>query len=206
MYHLAEHKEMTRTTRFLLPFTHKVEMHAIEAAVLLAASHQATLVSLSLISVPQVRGKAARLEHIQQSKDFLEAVQHKALRHQVPLECSEVFTGNVVQSMLVLVDQLECDGILLVLHGQSGSLLSAETIGQLMAMRSCPLHLIHLPSRESSWVSRLRLRFPHWWPRHQQRAGEQVQRQLAPEEWQVDQEVALSQYSGSPDLARTNSP
>jgi hypothetical protein len=197
---------MNRTTRLMLPFTHGVEMDAIEAVVLLAASHQATLVSLSLISVPQVRGKGARLEHIQQSKDFLEAVQHKALRHQVPLERFEVFTGNVVQSMLVLVDQLRCDGILLVLHGQSGSLLSAEAIGQLKALRSCPLYLIHLPSRESSWVSRLRERISHCWPRHQQRAGEQVQRRPAPGEWQVDQQVALPRYSGSPDLVRTNRP
>lgn len=195
---------MTRTTRLLLPFTHGVEMDAIEAVVLMAASHHATLISLSLISVLQVRGKGARLEHIQQSKDFLEAVQHKALRHQVSLERYEVFTGNVVQSLLVLVDQLQCDGILLVLHGQSGSLLSAETIGQLKAMRSCPLYLIHLPSRESSWMSWLRERISHLWPRHQRRAGEQVQGRPAPEARQVDQEIALSQQPGTPDLARTN--
>jgi hypothetical protein len=86
-----------------------------------------------------------------------------------------------------------------VLHGQSGSLLSAETIGQLKALRSCPLYLIHLPSRGPSWVSRLRERISHCWPRHQQR-------QPAPEKWQMDQEVALPQYFGSPDLVRTNRP
>jgi len=172
---------MTKTTRLLLPFMHRIEMDTIEAAVLLAASHQATLVSLSLIAVPQVRGKGARLEHIQQSKDFLEAVRHKAVRHQVPVEHFEVFTGNMVQSMLALVDQLGCNGILLVLRGRNGSLLSTEMIGELMAMRPCPLYLIYLPSKEFSWVSRLRERFSHWWPGHHQRADEQV-----------DQEVVLS--------------
>ncbi len=65
---------MTKTTRFLLPFTYGVEMDTIEAAVLLAASHHATHVPFSLILTPQTRGKGVRLEHIQQSKDFLEAV------------------------------------------------------------------------------------------------------------------------------------
>jgi len=180
---------MTKTTRLLLPFMHGVEMDTIEAAVLLAASHQATLVSLSLIGVPQ--GKGPRLEYIQQSKDFLGAVRHKAVQHQVPLEYFEVFTSNMVQSMLALVDQLGCNGILLVLRGRNGSLLSAEMIGELMAMRPCPLYLIYLPSKEFSWVSRLRKRFSHWWPGHHQLADEQVQRQPAPEVQQVDQEAVV---------------
>jgi hypothetical protein len=41
-------EEMTKTTRLLLPFTHGIEMATIEAAVLMAASHHATLVPLSL--------------------------------------------------------------------------------------------------------------------------------------------------------------
>src|SRR5713101_195830 len=86
VYHPAGPEEMTKTTRLLLPFTHGVEMDTIEAAVLLAASHHATLVPLSLILTPQTRGKGVRLEYIQQSKDFLEAVRHKASRHHVPLE------------------------------------------------------------------------------------------------------------------------
>ena len=181
---------MTKTTRLLLPFMHGVEMDTIEAAVLLAASHQATLVSLSLIAVPQ--GKGPRLEYIQQSKDFLGAVRHKAVQHQVPLEYFEVFTSNMVQSMLALVDQLGCNGILLVLRGRNGSLLSAEMIGELMAMRPCPLYLIYLPSKEFSWVSRLRKRFSHWWPGHHQLADEQVQPQPTPEVQQVDQEAVVS--------------
>jgi hypothetical protein len=85
---------MTETTRLLLPFTHGVEMDTLEVAVLLAASHHATLVPLSLVLEPRTRGKGARLEHIQQSKDFLEGVH-----------------------------QLRCDGVVLALRGRNGSLL-----------------------------------------------------------------------------------
>jgi hypothetical protein len=164
-------------------------MDTIEAAVLLAASHHATLVPLSLILSPTARGKGARLEHIQQSKDFLEAVQQKALRHHVPLERFEVFTGDVVQSMLVLVDQLGCDGMLLALRGRNGSLLGTGTIEQLMAMRPCPLSLIYLPSGESSWMARLRERVLHWWPGHRQRADQHVPLQPVLEEQRVEEVV-----------------
>jgi hypothetical protein len=170
---------MTKTTRLLLPFTHGVEMDTIEAAVLLAASHRATLVPLTLILALQARGKGARLEHIQQSKDFLEAVQQKASRHHVPLERFEVFTGDVVKSLLMLADQLGCDGILLALRGRNGSLLATGTIEQLMAMPSCPLYLMYLPSRELSWIGRLRERFSHWLPGHRQCAGKDTPRQPA---------------------------
>jgi hypothetical protein len=180
-------------------------MDTIEAAVLLAASHQATLISLSLISVPQVKGKGARLEHIQQSKDFLEAVGYIAVRHHVPLERFEVFTGDTLQSVLVLVDQLGCDGILLALRGRNGSLLSAETIGRLREMRSCPLYLMQFPSRRpfaalrvTSWVSRLRERFSRRWQGYRHQVGEQESRQPAPEVQLVDQEVELPSYSGPP--------
>src|SRR5436309_6607282 len=150
---------MAETTRLLLQFTHGVEMDTIEAAVLLAASHQAMLVPLSLILAPQTRGKGVRLEHVQQSKDFLEAVQQKAFRHGVPLERFEGLTSDVLQSIAVLVHQLSCDGIVLVLRGRNGSLLHAEVIEQLLAMRACPLYLLYLSSGKPTWVSRLRVRF-----------------------------------------------
>jgi len=51
VYHLAEYKEMTGTTRLPLPFTHELEIDAIETVVLLALSHHATLVSLERSSI-----------------------------------------------------------------------------------------------------------------------------------------------------------
>jgi hypothetical protein len=60
--------------RWLLPFTYGVDMRAIDYLVSLAENNGATLIPVSLISVPNhSRSGGARLEHIQQSKDFLEA-------------------------------------------------------------------------------------------------------------------------------------
>jgi CheY-like chemotaxis protein len=85
-----------KTPRWLLPFMHGVDMRAIEYTVRLAESAGATLIPVSLITAPP---KGARLEHLQQSKDFLEAVQHKAARYLVPVERYEVFTADAQQSI-----------------------------------------------------------------------------------------------------------
>ena len=189
---------MIKTTRLLLPFTHGVEMETLEAAVQLAASHHATLVPLSLIPVPQARGKGARLEHIQQSKDFLEATQQKAQRLSVPLERFEAFTGDVVQSIALLVPRLSCDGMILTLRGRRGSLLSAKMIEQIMAIAPCPLYLIYLPSKEPSWVARLRERFTGRRPAQRPVKKPALQPLTLPE--QPSPEMVLSRYIGSPDL------
>ena len=104
----------------LLPFTHGVDMCAIEQALLLAKGRQATLVPLALIHVPEERrAKGARLEHVQQSKDFLEAVKHKAARYAVPIERFEVITSDVVQSINTIAGDRECEGILLFAIGRA---------------------------------------------------------------------------------------
>lgn len=191
---------MIKTTRLLLPFAHGLELETLEAAVRLAASHHATLVPLSLISVPQARGKGARLEHIQQSKDFLEAAQQKALRHNLSLERFEAFTGDIVQSIAALAPQLECDGMILALRGRKGSLLSTKMIEQLMAIAPCQLYLIYLPSKEPSWAALLRDRFSNAWSRRgrQQDIEETVLRPLPAQE-QSSPEMVLSRYTGTAD-------
>ena len=198
---------MIKTTRLLLPFTHGVEMETLEAAVRLAASHHATLVPLSLISVPQARGKGARLEHIQQSKDFLEAAQQKAVRHCVSIERFEAFTDDVTQSIAALIPRLACDGMILALRGRSGSLLSAKMIEQLMAIAPCPLYLIYLSSKEASWVARMGQRFSNVWQERgrRQRIEEPVLQPLPAQE-QPMPEMVLSRYAGAPDLGAINKP
>ncbi len=199
---------MIKTTRLLLPFAHGVEIETLEAAVQLAASHHATLVPLSLIAVPQARGKGARLEHIQQSKDFLEATLQKAMRHCVALERFEAFTSDVVSSIAALVPRLDCDGIILALRGRSGSLLSAQMIEQVMAIAPCPFYLIYLPAKEHSWIAHLRERFSNIWPGrgyrgHSQRIDEPLWRPLPAQE-QSTPEMVLSRYVGSPDIEQSN--
>ncbi len=151
--------------RWLLPFTFGVDMRAIDYAVSLAGSANATLVPVSLVATPS---KGARLEHIQQSKDFLEAVQQKAARHQVPVERYEVFTCNALQSIRTLVSEMPCDGIILVTDGEHSCLMRDEEVKRLLIEPPVSLVLIRLPahsrlqaryglgSRFLSWLCRLR--------------------------------------------------
>jgi hypothetical protein len=133
--------------RWLLPFTHGVDMRAIDYVVSLAENNGATLLPVSLVSVPDdSRSRGARLEHIQQSKDFLEAVKYKAARHQVPVERYEVFTSDVTQSITMLVHDLHCDGIVMVAIEHQEILLRKHELKQLLVDPPASLVLIRLPA------------------------------------------------------------
>src|SRR5579863_2624134 len=136
---LRSEEDSMKTSRWLLPFTHGVDMRSIEYATRLAESAGATLVPVSLISSPP---KGARLEHIQQSKDFLEAVQHNAERLQIPVERYEVFTTDALQSITALVHDLHCDGIILVTSGEYTRLLQDEEVKHLLIEPPAALVLI----------------------------------------------------------------
>jgi len=139
--------------RWLLPFTHAVNMQAIDYAVSLAQSGGVRLVAVSLVCVPQQpRTSGARLEHIQQSKDFLEAVKWKAARYSVLIERYEVFTGNVLQSLTLLVHGQECESIVLVTAEKRDMLLSALEVKHLLEEPPASLVLLRLPERaERTW-------------------------------------------------------
>lgn len=153
-----------KRTRFLLPFTHGVDMRAIEQAILLAKSHEATIIPLALIHVPEERqAKGARLEHVQQSKDFLEATKHKAARYAVPVERFEVFTSDVVQSINLVASEMECEGILLFAGRKGGILLDMIEIKRLMELPICKLYIMHLQTDErESFAQMLRQRLAYW--------------------------------------------
>jgi hypothetical protein len=152
---------MMKTSRFLLPFVHGVDMCAIEQAILLAKGHEATLVPLALIHVPEGRrARGTRLEHVQQSKDFLEAVKYKAARYAVPVERLEVFTSDIVQSINLVASEMACEGILLFKGRKDGILLQVNEIKRLVEMPVCKLYIMHLQTEErESIAQRLRQRF-----------------------------------------------
>ena len=131
--------------RWLLPFTHGVDMRAINNVVSLAKSTGTTLVAVSLISSPSKAGsRGARLEHIQQSKDFLEAIKWKASRYEVPVECYEVFTGDVMQSIASLTREMYCDAIVLVTSSKREALLQAHELKCLLIEPPASLVIIRL--------------------------------------------------------------
>ncbi len=159
--HVERRQDAMKTPRWLLPFTHRVDMRAIDGVVRLAESAGATLVAVSLISTPRY---GARLEHIQQSKDFLEAVQHKAERFQVPVERYEVFTGDVIQSLTTLVHERRCEGIVLVTGGEHRRLLRDEEVKHLLIKPPAALVLIRLSAPIGlAPAPSLRARFFSWW-------------------------------------------
>lgn len=134
--------------RWLLPFTQGVNMQAIDYAVSLAQNARARLVAVSLVPVPQEpRASGARLEHIQQSKDFLEAVKWKATRYEVPTERYEVFTGDVLQSITLLAYNHDCDSIILVTSEKKDVLLETREVKRLLEAPPVSLVLIRLPAR-----------------------------------------------------------
>jgi len=137
-------------------------MEVLEYAVLLAKSRNATLVSLSLIPVPKDRG--ARLEDVQQSKDFLEAVQQKAMRHGVCVERLEVFTSATIESINTVAQTMQIGGILLFVRDGEGVLLSTYLIKRLMEREAYKLYITRLQSvgskrelfkRFSGWLAGL---------------------------------------------------
>lgn len=150
-----------KTTRLLLPFVHGIDVSAIQQALLMAKGLEATLVPLSLIYVPERRrARGARLEHVQQSKDFLEAVKHKAARCAVPVERLEVFTSDIVQSINLVADEMACEGILLFKGRKDGILLQVNEIKRLVEMPVCKLYIMHLQTEErESIAQRLRQLF-----------------------------------------------
>ena len=156
------------SSRWLLPFTHGVDMRAIDYLVSLAENNGATLIAVSLISVPNhSRAGGARLEHIQQSKDFLEAVKYKSARYQVPVERYEVFTSDVIQSITRLVHDLHCDGIVTVAIEHKEVLLRTYELKQLLVEPPVSLVLIRLPARsQEARVFYLGARFLSWLRRH----------------------------------------
>src|SRR6266480_3485604 len=134
--------------RWLLPFTHGVDMRAIDYVVSLAENNGATLIPVSLVYVPtESRSGGTRLEHIQQSKDFLEAVKYKAARFQVPVERYEVFTSDAIQSITMLVHNLQCDGIVMVAIEHTDVLLRNHELKRLLEEPRASLVLIRLPAR-----------------------------------------------------------
>lgn len=173
-----------KTTRFLLPFVYGVDKFAIVQAILLAKSHQATLVPLVLIHVPEERRKkGVRLEYLQQSKDFLETVKQKAEWYSVQIEKLEVFTSDVLQSINLVASEMECEGILLFVNHKGGILLELHEIKHLMEMPLRRLYVLRLPTNERvNFAHELRRHFSRWLNGESRRQGEPMQEQEYSEE------------------------
>ena len=141
-----------RTKRLLLPFTHDVDMYALEYAVHLAKNNEAELIVASLIPCAQESRKAIRLEQIQQLRDFEVALGNKAENYGVPMHYVEVVTRNVIQEINYLAQKHECEGIVLFVRAGRGILLQTREIKHLLIEAICKLYIVRLPSGEGRKV------------------------------------------------------
>jgi len=139
----ADGNETTSSSRILLPFTDSVNSHALEYAVLLARNYHATLVPFSLIYVLQT-ARSVRLEHIQQSKDFLALVQSKATKYGVSIEPHEVYTGDVVESIHCAMQEMSCRSIVLFVRDGNGVLLHTHEVKHILTQIPGQHHVIRL--------------------------------------------------------------
>jgi hypothetical protein len=150
--------------RWLLPFTCGVDMHALDYVVQLAASGGAELVAVSIMTIPQEQqSRGVRLDYIQQSKDFLEAVYWIAARSHVTVEYHEITTTDVIQHIRLLIHDLHCDGIVLVSKRGKESLLRMEELKLLLVEPPAPLVILRLSGEvEESCIHRLQCWFKSW--------------------------------------------
>ena len=133
--------------RFLLPFTHGIHLSAINQALLFARAMDAILVPLSVICYKHNKPSHVRLEHIQQSKDFLVLVQQRAKRLGVTIELAECYSYHAATAIEYYARITHCSGVLLFTAGEKGLLLPREIIGELTAERRNHYYVIDLPVR-----------------------------------------------------------
>jgi hypothetical protein len=148
------------------------------------ATVDTTLIPLALIHVPERRrAKGARLEHVQQSKDFLEAAKYKAARYAVPVERFEVFTSDVVRSINLVASEMKCEGILLFVGRKGGILLDTSEIKRLVELPICKLYLLQMRTNDRASITQmLRQRFSDWLNGRRKKQDGTLQVQECPED------------------------
>ncbi|HEX3641144.1 MAG TPA: hypothetical protein VHV10_07630 [Ktedonobacteraceae bacterium] len=189
--------------RLLLPFTHGVDMQALEFAISFAHSRHATLIPLVLIPVVQrQRTRGIRLEMFQQAQDFLEAASFKATKYDVAIERVEVVTHNVVEQIGQVLSSQKCDGMLLFMREAKGVLLQEQEIKALIEQRGPPCYLIHLPSaRRTQQAHNIIQRFWKWLSRRSiafKRTSHESQIQEPMYLIDMDNDKTVTQYEKEP--------
>jgi len=147
--------------RFLLPFTHGVDTKALHNVLQLARTHHATVVALALIPLAeQQRVEDARLEHIQQAKDFLATLQTQGEIHHVPVEEHERYTYDVLESIISIAQEMRCQRILLAYEGEEVRFLQPNEAQQLRIRKPYLLSILYTPAKKKTGRSLFRPAIP----------------------------------------------
>ena len=141
-------QEHVQPTRLLLPFTHGVDMQAINLAIDFAAQLHACLVLLVLYPVEN-KDQAPRLDFMQQAQDYFEAVSHRAARRGggVRVERYEVVAHDVASATISLAYAKGCANILLCLREGRGVLLQTHEIKAVCEQPGPAVYVMQLPAR-----------------------------------------------------------
>lgn len=146
--------------RWLLPFSTGVDFPTIEQALRLAEAARATLVTASFLPMPERQG--VRLELIQQSNDFLEAIRYKARRLSISIECHELWARDIPASILAQLHALGCESLVLAIRGDRALLLHPQELRQLLFRPPAALVLLRFPPQatpvQTGFMARLRSR------------------------------------------------
>jgi hypothetical protein len=158
------------TRVWLFPFTHGVDVRAIEQVIQLAASSDVELDAVALHTVaPDAAEQGVRLEDTMQANDFFEVVRRKAAQRHVPVRCEQICMQHMAQDINRLAEERRCSSIVVVLSGQKSLLLETSIVKELLLQSATPLMLVRpltQPSRAGGPVSTLR----SWLQRRQRRA------------------------------------
>lgn len=158
--------------RWLLPFTCHTDLAAIDAALRLANTGNATLVIVSLIVLsPEQDGYAVPFEMLQQSKDFLATMRRRAFQMGVAIETLEGQTTDVPEHLTRCVTELNCHGVILATRGKEALFLHEREFQALLLHPPAALVLIRFPTQgQEGMRQRLFHRIRTWWRNRQGRA------------------------------------
>ncbi|HTK06168.1 MAG TPA: hypothetical protein VL485_03285 [Ktedonobacteraceae bacterium] len=140
--------------RLLLPFTHTVEVEAIDDAMRVAVAQSATLVPLSLSVSPD--GQTQRCggpETLAQTRHFHAVTQTLARHYHVSLERLEISSHDPLRSIIALAGEYRCDAILIFLRAGQGVMLETSLLRQLMEQSTCNLYFVRLSSPPAGQTS-----------------------------------------------------
>ncbi len=139
-----------RMIRLLLPFTYGVDAKAIDHVLYFAKTSHATLVALALVPTSHSQGDDARLERIEQARDFLETISTKAAVAQVNVELRECYSSDLSECIASFVQENACEGIVMLSDPNKTYFLSEDEAQLVQQHSSCSLYRLSMLQKKKA--------------------------------------------------------
>ena len=164
-----------RMIRLLLPFTYGVDAKAIDHVIYFAKTSHATLVALALVPTSPAQGDAARLERIEQARDFLETISTKAAVAQVNVELRECYSSDLAECIVSSLQEAACEGLVMLSDDHKTYFLSEDEAQAIQQDSPCPLYRLSMHQKKKAPVQQHRQPLSHLWSRFSQQHQKQLQ-------------------------------